>query len=382
MSFSIKSEKYESMKEDFEKASSIIKRAINAERPVIIRHHNDPDGICAGIVMENACSKLMQKALVKTHFNLFRSSCRAPYYDFSDFLKDLNSIKRTKSRSGKNPLVIILDNGSTAEDYFALKCLKDSDIEVIVIDHHAPEIVGEGVSKNCEFLSAHINPHLRGFGSELCAGMLAFELANLLVPTEEFIFPAVAGVDDRVNGIEIEEYIQKSSKDRDYLKKIATALDFMVFNSKFDLDLQVLEEIFYNSNLVETIMSEVNVLEQIKFNSVKQSLVQEKVNGINFITLDIENYSERFVYPRTGKLTELILDENSNSFVVSIVGESITIRESECYISINDLILKLKSKLPFANINGGGHATAGTISFVRAYKDDVLLQIKSILSEK
>ena len=381
MVFTIESKKYSVMEEEFDKAAKIIKNAILADRQIIIRHHNDCDGISAGISLEYSCKKLMGNALIKPHFNLFRFSCRAPYYDFPDFVKDFNTIKRFRSKKLTRPLLIILDNGSTEEDFFALKSMSDVGVEVIVVDHHIPQIIGENKSKNCNFLSAHINPHLFGFGSELSAGMLSFELSNKLYKLDNYILPAIAGLDDKVQGSELNQYVEKSNKSQVELLKIASALDFLVYNSKFDLESSVFEELFHNVDLVNTINSQIESLTEAKLKTINKAINVEDLGGINFISIDISNYSERFSYPRTGKITELIMDTFENAFVCSILETSITIRQSKAFIPISDLILRLQKELPLANIKGGGHAVAGTISFIKAYQGKVIEQIKVTLKK-
>lgn len=367
------------MSEDFKKAVDVIKGAISSERPILIRHHNDCDGLIAGLAMEEACRNLMQKILIKPFFNLSRNSCKAPYYDFSDFVKDLNTIKRWRAKNGKNALVIILDNGSTSEDYFALECLYETGVDIVVVDHHNPDFEKDETSV-CKFLNAHINPHIRGFDSNISAGMLGFELANLLFPNNNYLLPAISGVADCCIGTEIEEYIKLSGKSKTEIMKYSEVIDFVLHNSRFDLDENVFTDFFYNNKLIDIIYTEVEKLSLEKYDSLKEGIEESMLGKINFKFIDLNKYSERYSYPRTGKISEMILTNFKEGFVLANSGDSFTIRQSKTFIPVNDLISILKDKLPFANVKGGGHDNAGTLSFVGAYKERVLDEIKNILS--
>ena len=125
-----------------EEAARRIRRAILDGRTILLRHHNDADGICSGVAMEKAIVPLIQKENPSNdaeYYYFKRSPSKAPFYELEDVVKDLSFALEDQERHGqKLPLIVLLDNGSTEEDIVALMQAKIYDIEVVVIDHHSP----------------------------------------------------------------------------------------------------------------------------------------------------------------------------------------------------------------------------------------------------
>ncbi len=48
---------------------------------------------------------------------------------------------------------------------------------------------------------------------------------------------------------------------------------------------------------------------------------------------------------------------------------------------VNDIIARLKTKVPYALVEGGGHDVAGTVGFVAAAREDVLAYVRICLSK-
>ena len=61
VTFSIESERYRAMEPGFLEIARRIRMAIFNNQPLIIRHHNDSDGISAGLAIEQSCKQLMMK---------------------------------------------------------------------------------------------------------------------------------------------------------------------------------------------------------------------------------------------------------------------------------------------------------------------------------
>ncbi|MHA1675275.1 MAG: hypothetical protein ACTSYI_16815, partial [Promethearchaeota archaeon] len=92
--FSIQSERYESMKSTFVNIAQRIRRAIIEEQPILIRHHNDADGICAGLVMEHAIRNVMATREIKTKNLIYRSPSVSPFYDQIDMFRDVSKFNK------------------------------------------------------------------------------------------------------------------------------------------------------------------------------------------------------------------------------------------------------------------------------------------------
>ncbi|MGV8141806.1 MAG: DHH family phosphoesterase [Candidatus Woesearchaeota archaeon] len=386
--FSIKSERYDTMKDRFIIIAQRIRKAILDNEPIIIRHHNDADGITSGIALEIACSNMMKKIGVNPEYNLYRSPSRAPFYEVTDVFRDISLSKRiTENHGQKKPLVIVVDNGSTPEDAFALKMLKMLGYDAIVIDHHNPVVLNsDGTSSVCPYLEHHLNPYLFGLDSQTSAGMLCHELARMIDETyENKLMPAVAAVADRCNIAESEAYIIDSGVSKDELTRIGIAIDFMAYHMKFDISTPIIKELFSRKEFVELINVEVREGVETQLQSTLPYLRTLDINGIILSYIDLEKYTLRFTYPSAGKVIGLIHDQvavgKENVPVISLgcVSDMVIVRATKPVLPVQRIIELIQEKLPEANADGGGHEMAGTIKFVPAHMDAVLQIIKDEL---
>ena len=101
----------DALQTDIMKAVKMIKDAVFYRDLILIRHHADTDGYCAGIALEEALIPLVSEQQEKYWYTLKRFPTRIPFYDYSDALRDLGLVAEQVSMK-KKPLVIVCDNGS------------------------------------------------------------------------------------------------------------------------------------------------------------------------------------------------------------------------------------------------------------------------------
>ncbi|HPM85696.1 MAG: DHH family phosphoesterase [Candidatus ainarchaeum sp.] len=387
--FSINSEKYEKMKNRIYLIAKRLRRAVIEGQPILIRHHADADGISAGIAIEKALNDFMIDFGTNPQYNLYRSPSKAPFYETTDMLKDLSHSKRlVNDFNQKKPLIVILDNGSTHEDFFALNMMHSLGFEMIVIDHHNPgEIINEKTSV-CPLLSLHLNPYIFGYDSKICAAMLSYEVARLVNDKfENNLIPALAGISDRCEGIEIEQYIKNSGKTIEELQRIGVAIDFASYNLRFDAGEGIYEEFFTNQEIVSLIFEETTKGMAIQLQSTMPYVKTQELNGVILSHIDLEKYTVRFKYPPAGKVIGLIHDEISEGkenhavITLGLLSDMIILRATKPILPIARIIERLKQKMPEANIEGGGHECAGTIKFVSAHSEKILEEIKEMIKQ-
>ena len=128
MNFLIQSKTLEKLSPEIKIAVDMIKNAIKTKTPILIRHHSDADGYCAAIVLERAILPLIADTHRRerdVNFYYTRSPEKAPYYDYSDASKDVSIFLQNMTRFGyKTPLILIVDNGSSAQDLPGIKKAK------------------------------------------------------------------------------------------------------------------------------------------------------------------------------------------------------------------------------------------------------------------
>ena len=267
--FLVKSDVLNRLRPKMYEAAQKIRRAILDGRTILLRHHNDADGICSGVAMEKAIVPLIQKANPSNdaeYYYFKRSPSKAPFYELEDVVKDLSFALEDQERHGqKLPLIVLLDNGSTEEDIVALMQAKIYDIEVVVIDHHSPgnlitkderngEIYGATVAVD-EYVDTHVNPYLVGGDSQLTAGALATEVAHIINPEVKDLImhlPAVAALGDRAESGEVYQYLKLAAQKgftKEHLAQIAECVDFEAYFLRFMNGRGIMDTILAVDNL-------------------------------------------------------------------------------------------------------------------------------------
>ncbi|MBW2998856.1 hypothetical protein KY321_04925 [Candidatus Woesearchaeota archaeon] len=383
--FSIESDRFNKMKIRFVEIAHQIRKAILNNQPILIRHHNDSDGINSGLAIERSCKGLMKRLGINPEYNLYRSPSKAPFYEVADVFRDISLVKRLVDvHEQKNPLILVLDNGSTPEDVFGMKTMKSLGCDVIVIDHHNPVELKDGKTSVCPYLLNHLNPYMFGLDSETCAGMLCYETARMI--DEEFenkLMPAIAAISDRSNIEETDEYIEQSGKSRESLGKIGVAIDFTAYNMRFDPGKGVFDELYVNEELVSMINEEVSKGVETQLQSTLPYLRTQEINGVTFSSIDLEKYTLRFTYPTPGKVLGMIHDKVAEGkdavITIGCLSDMVIVRATKPILPVQTIIDNLQKVMPEANVDGGGHEMAGAIKFVQAHSNSVLQNIKQQL---
>lgn len=397
----IESETLQLLQDRMRIAAKSIRRAIFDGRSILVRHHADADGICAGVVMEKAVVPLIRDinpgSDAEWHF-FKRAPSKAPFYEVEDVVKDLSFALEDMERHGqKLPLIVLLDNGSTEEDILALIKAKIYDIEIVVIDHHYPgEVIDEKVAVD-EFVDVHVNPYLVGGNSEITAGALSFEVAKMINPEiKEYLMhlPGIAAVGDHANSDEALKYIEIADSkgySREDLEKIATVVDFEAFYLRFMNGRGIIDTILGLGNLdkhkklVEALYKESQKRVNNQLRAALPNLKTQKLgNGIIFNVLDVEKYAFKFTYPAPGKTTGYVHDTMVRTYgeetpiVTLAYGPDFgVIRATDAVnetfgFNLNIIISKLIGDIPEAGIDGGGHECAGSLKFVEGLSKKVL----------
>ncbi len=389
--FSIQSERYDSMKATFVNIAQRIRRAIVEEQPILIRHHNDADGICAGLVMEHAIRNVLAAREIKPKNLIYRSPSISPFYDQIDMFRDVSKFNKYSDIFGdKSPLILLLDTGSTPENLFALQILHSVQFECIIVDHHNPGKITDGKSQICHLLQFHLNPYLFGWDSQTCGGMLCYELARFVDEDldDPPLYPAVAAVADRCDISEVDLYIEQTKKTKEELLEFALVIDYLAYNFRFDGGDGLYDRVFTNEQLVEIIAKEVHHLFDASFNRILPTISSTNLNGVLYSEVDLEKYTQRRKYPPPGKVLGKIHDHLATQhkdlivFTGGFFSDGIIIRATEPVLPVPDLLIELQQAFPEANVNGGGHEQAGSLKYISAFDGSIREFIKNRLENR
>lgn len=412
--FLVKSDVLNRLKPKMREAARRIRRAILDGRTILIRHHNDADGICSGVAMEKAVIPLIEEINPSNdaqYYYFKRSPSKAPFYELEDVVKDLSFALEDQERHGqKLPLIVLLDNGSTEEDIVALMQAKIYDIEVVVIDHHSPgelltkevkdgEIFGATVAVD-EYVDCHVNPYLVGGDSQLTAGAISAEVAHLINPdVKEQIkhLPAVAALGDRADCGEVCQYLEIANEKgftKDHLAKIAECVDFEAYFLRFMNGRGIMDTILAVDNLdkhekmIDALYKEYQKRVDTQLKAALPNIKRTRFdNGIYFNIIDVEKYAHKFTFPAPGKTCGFVHDKVINELGIDkpivTLGHGpdfgvfrATDAVNEQYgFNVNEIVSEMMEKVPQAGIDGGGHECAGSIKYIEGLGQEVLYKV-------
>ena len=412
--FLVKSDVLNRLKPKMREAAHKIRRAILDGRTILLRHHNDADGICAGVAMEKALIPLIEYVNPSNdaqYYYFKRSPSKAPFYELEDVVKDLSFALEDQERHGqKLPLIVLLDNGSTEEDIVALMQAKIYDIEVVVIDHHSPgellttevrdgEIVGATVAVD-EYVDTHVNPYLVGGDSQLTAGALACEVAHIINPAVKDLIkhlPAVAALGDHAECGEVHQYLELAGEKgftKEHLAQIAECVDFEAYFLRFMNGRGIMDTILGVDNLdkhdkmIDALYREYQKRVDTQLKATLPNIQKTQFeNGIYFNLIDVEKYAHKFTFPAPGKTCGFVHDRiikelGEDKPIVTLghgpdfgVFRATDAVNEEYGFNVNDIVSILAQKVPSAGIDGGGHECAGSIKYIEGLGEEVLSEV-------
>jgi len=396
--FLVESEVLTKLRPEMQKLAQTIRRAVFTQQPIILRHHADADGICAAAAVETAVVSLLREHGNDSdaEYHLFkRSPSKAPFYEIEDITRDLDFMLKDAVRFGqKLPLIFLMDNGSTEEDMPAYKIAQVYDLDIVVADHHHPDEIVD------QFLKAHVNPYHVGGDFGITAGMIGTELARMINPeVEERIrhLPAIAGVGDRSESIELPQYLALVEDDYsvEECKKIALALDYEQFWLRFNDGREIVKDILNLNNnqerhkrLVSLLVEEANaaIAEQVK-TLMPHVVTRSLSSGAHLFLADVEMYAHRFTFPPPGKTSgeihDILCRKHQGEPVVTLgLGpDFVVLRSRGVMMNIPRMVRELRDEITGGGVNGGGHLVVGSIKFVEGMRDTVIEKLISKISQ-
>ncbi len=382
---------FEKLRPDLEEVARLLRRTVLEGRPIRVRHHADGDGMCAAVPVQIALERFIAdvhedddapRHLVK------RLPAKAPFYEMEDATRDLNFALEDRAKHGQQlPLLLMLDNGSTAEDVPAYETLAHYDIPIVAIDHHHPD--PEAVE---DLLDAHVNPYLHDEDYRITTGMLCVELARMIYPelTDELRhIPAVAGLADRSKADAMDQYLELAAEegyDETRLKDVSEALDYAAFWLRYNSGDQLISDLLEvdaddeqrHRDLVSFFADRAREEVDEQLDAAMAHVEHEVLdNDVHLYRIDVENYAHRFTYPAPGKTTGEIHDrkiEETGDPVITVgYGPDFAVLRSDgVRLDIPNMVSELEAEVPGAGVSGGGHLVVGSIKFVSGKREEVI----------
>ncbi|APW98598.1 RecJ like exonuclease [Halobiforma lacisalsi AJ5] len=382
---------FEKLRPNLREVAKRLRRAVLEGRPVRVRHHADGDGMCAAVPVQVA----LEKFIADVHEDddaprhlIKRLPAKAPFYEMEDATRDLNFALEDREKHGQQlPLLLMLDNGSTAEDVPAYETLAHYDIPIIAVDHHHPDPDAVG-----DLLDAHVNPYLHDEDYRITTGMLCVELARMIYPdlTEELRHvPAVAGISDRSKADAMDDYLALAAEegyDEERLQDVSEALDYAAFWLRYNSGDQLIQDLLQidsddedrHRKLVDFFAERAREEVDEQLAAATPHLEHEELdNGAHLYRIDVENHAHRFTYPAPGKTTGEIHDrkiEETGDPVITVgYGPDFAVLRSDgVRLDIPQMVSELEAEVPGGGVSGGGHLVVGSIKFVKGKREEVI----------
>ena len=383
---------------EMRKLAKIVRRAILTQQPIILRHHADADGICAAVSVETAALRYIRENGGDPDMDTYlfrRSPSKAPFYEIEDVTRDLDMMLKDNVRFGqKFPLILLMDNGSTEEDMPSYKMTEVYQLDVAVADHHHPD---ETVDK---YLLAHVNPYHVGGDFGVTAGMLGTEIARLIYPEVEdkiLHFPAVAGVADRSEAPELQDYLKliDGKYSIDECRDMALALDYEQYWLRFNDGREIVKDILNINNnqerhdrLVKLLVTEANTAIEDQITTMMPHVKEKDLpSGSKLFLADVEMFAHRFTFPPPGKSSGEVHDilckkfEGQPIVTLGLGPDFAVIRSRGVLMNIPQMVRSMREEMPGAGISGGGHLVVGSIKFVEGMRSEVIERMIEKISE-
>jgi len=382
---------FEKLRGDLEAVARELRRTVIEGRPIRLRHHADGDGMCASVPVQAALEAFIEDVHedddAKRH--LFkRLPSKAPFYEMEDATRDLNFALEDRSRHGqKLPLLLMLDNGSTAEDVPAYETLAHYDIPIVVVDHHHPD--PDAVD---DLLTHHVNPYLYDEDYRVTTGMMCVELARMIHP--EFAdeldhVPAVAGLADRSKAEAMDDYLELAAEagyGEDDIRDISEALDYGAHWLRYNSGQHLIDDALNvrcddddrHERLVEFLAERSRERVDDQLDRAMSHVEHEELeNGAHLYRLDVENHAKRFTYPAPGNTTGEVHDrkvrETGDPVITIGYGPDFAVLRSDgVRLDIPNMVSELKAEIAGGGVSGGGHLVVGSIKFVKGRREEVI----------
>ena len=367
-----------------------LRRSILDRRPIWIRHHADGDGLCASVPVHRAL-----EAFARAHHEdgdapehlIRRLPSKAPFYELEDSTRDLAQALEDRARHGQQlPLVLMLDNGSTAEDTPAYETLRHYDVPIITVDHHHPDPEAVG-----DLLDQHVNPYLYGEDYRVTTGMMCVELARMIAPELSDTvrhLPAVAGLADRSSAEAMEDYLALAAEagyERADLESIVDAVDYTAYWLRYDTGRYLIDDLLglrsdeeRHEALIELLSAQATAAteEQLEL-AIPHVDHQTLENGVDLYMIDVDNYARRFTYPApgttTGAIHDRMIDEHGTPAITIGYGPDFAVLRSDgVRLDIPQMVTELDDGIVGGGISGGGHLVVGSLNFVSGRREAVL----------
>ena len=351
----------------FEQAAVKIKRAIFLHQPIILRHDNDSDGLCAALALHKSISGALHLKVIAQEWPLYKT------LDAEADLRYLNSFEAEYL----NPILICADFGANPESINGYTLIKKekAGFEIIVIDHHPMQ-----EPKVKELIDVLVSPWVFGTGSSYATGLLASEISQRISDVDVKRYANIALFADRSK-------LVKWTKEGE---KYSMALEYLISTSKFPQTIETFSKVIDDEETLDLAYAQAQEKVGDMLNRLKGFTKTKRYGIITAFVINTDKLSIKGQFPRKGVITSFAADYlgKNNPEPVITVGYSqrnmnmrLNPAALKAGINCSDIVVKVKEALGDAIEGGGGHPGASAlrvrIGFSKIALDQLLKEVKA-----
>jgi RecJ-like exonuclease len=343
-----------------EDAMMLLSGKLVSASPILVRFHNDVDGLSGAYALHNALLQVRKHGgAVDYEPNVTWRMHGGVSYNREDATTDIMTCNNFES--AEKPLLIILDFGTSLDSNPGIELIKER-FDIIWLDHHPIIEKFEGVK-----LRHYMSPWIAGGDSNYTAGFLTCMFARTLTDFDIKDLEEASFIGD------YSEFMRPTPESR----RIAVLMDLLtsdtrlVAGSRGNLNPGEVREIFEDKKRSDDLISyaenRVSEMLDTAINSVKEY----RAKGANIYVADFEDLrgDEESRYPLPGRFASKLLDRIEELNKIPCVlflhfGYYISVRMSK---KLNDKVALLKKleevKAYYSGYveSTGGHSNAASI---------------------
>ena len=334
-------------------AAAAVARSFVSGAPISVRFHNDGDGASGAIALYRAFSSMNESSGEGQGRGAAWRMCRGIAYTMDMLYEDRALFSQYDSV--EEPLVIIIDFGSSEESYPALEASRGL-FRIAWLDHHMPP-----PDFPRDSIRPYINPCDLGYDSNFTAGLLACVLARALNGTVNVMDLAAASL--------VSDHSAYASKDDEAHVRTAIVLDYITTTSAVDPRPDLMDSAIRNPEESDRLFRHASGNMEIAMGiGIGGISGFTRADGIRVCVSDFgEVAKEGMDYPLLGRYASSLHDRmelknGGRTITVVHFGSYISIRMSRdiSEVDLPRIIGTLVSRSNGA-AQGGGHARAASI---------------------
>ncbi len=360
-------------------ASRLLLRKLILGSPIIIRFHNDADGMSGAYALYKSIEDSARKVngLEKSYTAAWIMN-RGITYTISDANHDISTA--SVFRPLDKPLLFIMDFGTSVSSNQGINPIREK-FDVIWIDHHPIEEGFAGAE-----LPFYINPWQHGGNSDIPAGFLVSAFSKTLsgIDTREIENASFIG--------DYSPYADKGAPGADLsalLDMVTSDVRIVSGPSARNITPRELDAIITDKDRYAELLSFAKTRMSDMVASAMSKIKKYKAGACTIYVSDFDDLrGEDTKYPLPGRFSSKLLEElmrisGEHAVLLLNFGPYASIRV-DTYLAgkagILDIIAELKEKYAEEIESGGGHNTAANIKMAQGYqKEDVLHDLIALL---